>query len=134
MTKGPKKAYIPPQLKKYAVSSLPAHLQELVSDLPAATLFRVVVDHNRRYQCVPAGFAHLLGYDSEELKGKRVDDVTAKDSVDIELVFDAIVKLGEMDGLWLFEHREGRKLLFHYRAGRDREVLYADLRPLPLAS
>ncbi len=129
-----KKPYIAPQLKKYSTSSLPGRLQEVVADLLTPNQFKVVVDQERRYRSVPSEFAALLGYAVEELTGKRVDDITVPNSVDIELVFQACLKLGEMDGLWLFEHREGKKLLFHYRARRERELLCAELHQMGLAS
>ena len=129
-----KKVYVPPQLKKYAASSLPESLQKVAAELPVSNRLNVTLDQERRYQSVPAGFASLLGYAPEELTGKRVDEITAPNSIDIDLVFDAFRKLGEMDGLWLFEHREGRKMLFHYRARCERELMYAELQPMPLAS
>jgi PAS domain S-box-containing protein len=131
-----KKLYIPPAIKKYSsVSDLPAHLREGIADLiECAPALTVVVDDERRYQSVSPGFAGLLGYDPQELQGKRIDDVTAPGTIDIEFVFDALSKLGEMDGLWVFESRDGKKVLFHYRARRMKDHLsYAELEPLPLA-
>ncbi len=131
-----RKPYIPPEVKKYSsIFDLPEHLREGIAGLvERATALAVVVDDERRYQSVSPKFASLLGYDPEELQGKRIDDVTARGTIDIEFAFNAFLKLGEMDGLWLFERRDGKKVLFHYRARRMKDHLaYAELEPLPLA-
>jgi PAS domain S-box-containing protein len=135
MSRG-KKPYIPPVLKKYSSpSDLPQHVQEGIADITetVATL-RVVVDDQRRYHSVSPMFANLLGYHPAELQGKRIDDVTARGTIDIEFAFNAFLRLGEMDGLWVFERRDGKKVLFHYRARRmEDQLCYAELEPLPLA-
>ncbi|SRR5581483_653615 len=130
----PKKTYVPPRLGKHSLSSLPEHLRNLVDDLSGERRFTVVVDYERRHQSVPSDFASLLGYGPDELHGKRIDDITVRNSVDIDLIFQTFRQVGEMDGLWLFEHREGRMILFHYRARCERELLYAELQPMALAS
>jgi len=132
-----KKPYVPPAIKKYSSpTDLPQHVRESIADITEGTVaLRVIVDDQRRYQSVSPIFAELLGYDAEELHGKRIDDVTARGTIDIEFAFNAFLKLGEMDGLWVFERRDGKKVLFHYRARRiDDQLSYADLEPLPLAS
>ena len=140
-----RKPYLPPSIKKYSsISDLPQHVREGVADITeCAAALRVVVDDQRRYQSVDleafghtnaAVFANLLGYDPDELQGKRIDDVTARGTIDIEFAFNAFLKLGEMDGLWMFERRDGKKVLFHYHACRMEDRLsYADFEPLPLA-
>ncbi len=131
-----RKPYVPPAIEKYSsISDLPQQLREGVADMIAcAAVIAVVIDDERRYQSVSPGFASLLGYDAEELHGKRIDDVTARGTIDIEFAFNAFLKLGEMDGLWVFERRDGKKVLFHYRARRMKDHLsYAELEPLPLA-
>ena len=131
-----KQPYVPPAIKKYSSPrDLPQHLREGIADVIEGTAaLRVVVDDQRRYQSVSPIFAELLGYDAKELQGKRIDDVTAHGTIDIEFAFNAFLKLGEMDGLWVFERRDGKRVLFHYRARRmDDQLSYADLEPLPLA-
>jgi PAS domain S-box-containing protein len=131
-----RKPYIPPAMKKYSsIFDLPERLREGVADMiECAAALAVVVDDERRYQAVSPRFASLLGYDPEELHGRRIDDVTARGTIDIEFAFSAFLKLGEMDGLWVFERRDGKKVLFHYRARRmDDHLSYAELQPLPLA-
>ena len=131
-----RKPYIPPAIKKYSsISDLPEDLREgIVGMIGSAAALAVVIDDERRYRSVSPRFASLLGYDPEELHGKRIDDVTARGTIDIEFVFNAFLKLGEMDGLWVFERRDGKKVLFHYRARRMEDHLsYTELQPLPLA-
>lgn len=130
-----RKPYIPPAMKTYSsISDLPEHLREGVAEMIESATLAVVVDDERHYRSVSPKFASLLGYDPGELQGKRIDDVTARGTIDIEFAFNAFLKLGEMDGLWLFERRDGKKVLFHYRARRMEDHLaYAELEPLSLA-
>ena len=130
----PKKLYFAPELRKYSSpSELPGHLHSAISDLLTSSL-AVIFDDKRVYQLVSPRFASLLGYRCEELQGKRLDDITAKGTVDIDFIFDALLKLGEMDGLWMFQDRNGNKKLFHYHARRLQEhLLSAELEPMPLA-
>ena len=46
-----------------------------------------VVDSNRRYVEVSDNFYQLVGYQREELVGKRYDDLTAPNTNDISTVF-----------------------------------------------
>jgi PAS domain S-box-containing protein len=131
-----RKPYIPPEVRKYSsISDLPEHLREGAAEMiERAAVLTVVIDDERYYQSVSPGFASLLGYDPGELQGKRIDDVTARGTIDIEFAFNAFLKLGEMDGLWVFVRRDGKKILFHYRARRMEDHLsHAELEPLPLA-
>lgn len=130
-----KKPYVPPAYKVYSsADQVPEHLRRPLADLLSSIRkVSVICDRERRYRSVSPSFAELLGYEAHELEGKRVDDITARDSIDIDRVFDEFFRLGEMDGLWLFQHRQGRKMLFRYRAVHERELVYTDLEPLPLA-
>jgi PAS domain S-box-containing protein len=127
-----KRAYTAPKVTKYTtVSDLPAELRR---ELERKAI--VVFDCERKYTFVSESFAVKLGYTADELIGKRIDDITADNSVDIDFVFNAFLALGEMDGLWLCNHRDGRKILFHYRAHRSSSsgILYADVEHLPLSA
>lgn len=129
----PKKPYAAPELRKYSSPlELPDSFLHAIDDL-VSTVLLSVADEDRVYQAVSPGLAKLLGYSPEELKGKRVDDITRKDSVDIELVFGALKKIGELDGLWLFEDRRGKSVLLHFHARKRNHLLYAEFEPLPLA-
>lgn len=122
MTHG-KRVYETPTLTKYtSLDKLPERVrnallaQEFAAEKPTA-----VFDHDRRYVSVSESFARLMGYPVHELIGKRVDDITSSNTVDIEFIFRALLQLGEMDGLWMFNHRNGKKVLVHYHAKRASE-------------
>jgi hypothetical protein len=68
------------------------------------------------------------------LTGKRVDDITVQGTVDIDFAFQVSKRIGEMQGLWLFEGRYGKKLLCRYRARRSRTTYTAELEPLFIAA
>jgi PAS domain S-box-containing protein len=129
-----KKAYTPPEITKFsAPSELPKHLRSALAEMLNSEL-TVFLDEHRVYQLVSPQFAKLLGYDSDELTGKKLDDITVKGTVDIDFIFDAFLKLGEMDGLWMFRDRNGKGVLFHYHARRLQDHLVcAKLEPLALA-
>src|SRR6185369_3525992 len=130
-----KKRYQPPRVTKYAsVRDLPAHLKQPAEELliEAGTL-TTVVDKERRFISVSEGFAKTLGYRIMDLIGRRIDDFTAPGSIDIEFVFGAFRKLGEMDGIWIFQHREGRKVVVHYRARLREDHSFAEIEPLLVA-
>lgn len=69
--------------------------------------FFVRADMNRRYTEVSEGFCKVLGYRRADLIGKRVDDVTAPNTNDIEVVFGLFVQMRYMHGIWIFLHRSG---------------------------
>jgi PAS domain S-box-containing protein len=94
----------------------------------------VVVDEKHRYVSVSEEFARLLGYTARELTGKLVEDITVQNTVDIDFTFRASKKLGEMQGLWLFEGRYGKRLLCSYRARPHHATYTAELRPLLIAA
>src|SRR5258708_9665656 len=75
-----------------------------------------VVNSDRRYVEVSDSFCQLLGYQREELVGKRYDDLTAPDTNDIPTVFGLFQKLGYMHGLWLLVSRQGTRILVRYEA------------------
>lgn len=125
-----KRPYSPPRVTKYSnVSELPEHLRhELVDKLVT------ICDEHRTYRFVSESFAHALGYRSEELIGKRIDDITVEKSVDLDFVFQAFLELGEMDGLWLCKHRNGRHVLLHYHARVTSDGFYAEAESLSMAA
>jgi hypothetical protein len=69
-------------------------------------------DSDSRY----VSFCQLLGYQREELVGKRYDDLTAPNTNDIPTVFGLFQKLGYMHGLWLLVSRQGTRILVRYEA------------------
>jgi PAS domain S-box-containing protein len=76
--------------------------------------YTVVVDSERRYTDVSDSFCTLLGYEREELIGKKYDDFTAPRTNDIPVVLDLFLKSGYMHGIWVFVHRRGTKILVRY--------------------
>ena len=92
-----------------------------------------VVNSDRLWVQVSTSFARYLGRDPEEMIGKKVDDFTVPNSTDIDLVFKALYQLGEMDGLWAFQHKNGQHLFVHYHAKLSSGLSYAEIRPLRIA-
>jgi PAS domain S-box-containing protein len=76
----------------------------------------VVVDTDRKYVEVSDSFCQLVGYQREELVGKRYDDLTAPNTNDIPTVSSLFAKLGYMHGLWVLVSREGTHILVRYEA------------------
>jgi PAS domain S-box-containing protein len=58
-----------------------------------------VVDGDRKYVEVSGSFCSPVGYQREELLGKRYDDLTARNTNDIPTVFRLFAKFGYMHGL-----------------------------------
>jgi PAS domain-containing protein len=61
-------------------------------------------------------FCELLGYTSDELIGKRFDEITAPKTSDIPTIFGLFKRLGYMHGLWMLVHRTARRILIRYEA------------------
>jgi PAS domain S-box-containing protein len=75
-----------------------------------------VVDSDRKYVEVSDSFCQLVGYQREELIGKRYDDLTAPNTNDIPTVFGLFQKLGYMHGMWMLVSREGTRILVRYES------------------
>ena len=121
-----KKPYTPPCMIQYPVDQIPEYLTRLFkSDLAAlgvgsrhvaSSRHTTVVDNDRKYVQVSDSFCKLLGYSSEELIGKRYDEVTAPKTSDIPAIFNLFERLGYMRGLWMFVHRTGQRILIRYES------------------
>ncbi len=61
-------------------------------------------------------FCQLVGYQREELVGKRYDDLTAPNTNDVPTVFGLFQKLGYMHGMWMLVSREGTRILVRYES------------------
>lgn len=129
-----KRSYIAPLLNKHqSVEDLPEKLQKVAAEiLESHPPLLTVVNDNRQYVEVSEEFARLLGYSASELIGKRVDDITVKSALDIELTFRMARRFGEIQGLWLFERRDGKPLLCSYYARKVSSKFKAELRPINL--
>jgi PAS domain-containing protein len=120
-----KRPYTPPRMIQYAADQIPEYVTRLLkSDLaalgvgsrPAASGYTTVIDNDRKYVEVSDGFCELLGYNSEELIGKRYDEVTAPKTCDIPAIFSLFKRLGYMQGLWMLVHRTGQRILIRYES------------------
>src|SRR6266478_8064488 len=120
-----KKPYTPPCMIQYPADQLPEYLTRLfkrdlaalgIEKRPAASRYTTVIDNDRKYVEVSDNFCELLGYNSEELIGKRYDEVTAANTSDIPVTSSMFKKLGYMHGLWMLVHRTGERILIRYEA------------------
>jgi PAS domain-containing protein len=127
-----KKKYETPLVNRYQmIEELPVKLravaQEILKEQPA---LKVMLDEQHQSVSVSEEFAHLLGYNSRELLGRPIDDITSKGTVDIEFTFRMFRRFKETKGLWLFEGRRGKKLLCSYKATRIADKVTAEFTPL----
>src|SRR5437762_14347400 len=91
-----------PKRKPYARPSFKTLRQELEAlQFEVEPQYVTVVDSDRKYVEVSDSFCQLLGYQREELVGKRYDDLTAQNTNDIATVFGLFRRLGYMHGLWM---------------------------------
>jgi PAS domain-containing protein len=107
MSKG--KTYTPPRIIRYeSEAEHPTRTRLIVQSLRqelAAPQFDVepeyvtLADSDRKYVEVSDSFCQLLGYQREELVGKRYDDLTAPHTNDIPKAFALITTQGYMHGL-----------------------------------
>ena len=121
-----RKPYAPPSVLSYeSETEYPGWTRRIVKTLRQeleALQFEVepqyvtVVDSDRKYVEVSDSFCQLLGYQREELVGKRYDDLTAPNTNDIATVFGLFQRLGYMHGLWMLVSREGTRILVRYEA------------------
>ena len=107
--------------------SLRKHALELVKQ---ATPFTAVTARDHHWISVSEPFAQLLGYGTNDMVGKTVDEFTASGSIDIEFAFDACFRLGESEGMWLFDRRNGSRILVNYHARIKDNYSFAEIHPL----
>jgi len=118
--------YTPPRLVQYeSEADYPDRTRDIVQSLrqqlevphfTVAPQYFTVVDSDRKYVEVSDSFCQLLGYEREELVGKRYDDLTAPNTNDIPTVFGLFQRLGYMHGLWMLVSRKGTRILVRYEA------------------
>lgn len=119
-----KKPYIRPSFIRYEseaeypewTRSIVKTLRQELGALQVEPQYVTVVDSDRKYVEVSDGFCQLVGYQREELVGKRYDDLTAPNTNDIPIVFDLFQKLGYMHGMWMLVSREGTRILVRYES------------------
>jgi PAS domain S-box-containing protein len=73
------------------------------------------VDQDRRYFHVSDAAAELLGYEREELLGRKIDDITAPE-VDVPGKFAAYVRDGVQNGIISLRHKTGGVVTVRYAA------------------
>ena len=131
----PKRPYQLPVVRKFeCVEDLPGHQREAAKRLlDEVEELVTIIDTDRRWVSVSEPFARLLGYRTMDMIGKKVDDFIVENSVDIRFAFRALTQIGEMDGMWMFRHRDGQKILVHYHARFSSGMSHAELQPLLVA-
>jgi len=121
-----KKRYIPPRFFQYPPDKVPETVQQLFSNrvvTPVSSrgdhvepIYTTIIDSDRKYVEVSENFCELLGYTSEELIGRRFDEITAPRTTDSMAIFNLFKRLGYMHGLWMFVHRTGYRILIRYES------------------
>jgi len=82
-----RKPYTPPRVIRYeSEAAYPARTRRIA--IAVEPQYVTVADSDRRYVEVSDSFCQLVGYQREELVGKRYDDLTAPNTNDIPTVFD----------------------------------------------
>jgi PAS domain-containing protein len=96
-----KKAYAPPRVVERLPDQVPKWIKDKFNEdsLSFASAYTTLIDGDRRYVQVSNAFCELLGYKSQELIGKRFDELTAPRTSDIPTIFGLFKKLGYMQGL-----------------------------------
>jgi PAS domain-containing protein len=111
-----KKRYTAPRIIEYLPDEVPKWIKVKFNQDSVAPAYTTLIDGERRYVQVSNAFSELLGYKSEELIGRRFDEITAPRTSDIPTIFGLFKKLGYMQGLWLFAHRTGKRILIRYES------------------
>jgi PAS domain S-box-containing protein len=124
----PRKLYLSPSLirrdvgreyLKWMKEGLESNGQELPGVSPKHSResdYVTVVDKDRKFVEVSDNFCLLVGYEREELLGKRYDELTAPNSIDIQKVYRLFERLGNMHGLWMLVSRGGTRILVRYES------------------
>jgi PAS domain S-box-containing protein len=121
-----KKPYSKPRVFEYPPDQVPETVQQLFANrivTPGSSrgdhvepIYTTVINGDRKYVEVSENFCELLGYTSEELIGRRFDEITAPRTTDSMTIFNLFKRLGYMQGLWMFVHRSGYRILIRYES------------------
>jgi len=75
------------------------------------------VDRERRYVCVSDALCQALGYDQEDLIGKRIEAITHRSEPGApKTMFQTYLREGAMQGEYVLKHRSGAPVRVRYRA------------------
>ena len=107
-----------PEHQPIASKISPAHCARVRPD------FTAIVNERRRFVEVSTSFCKLLGYSREEMLGKTFDDFTVPGTTHIPIFWQLILNNGYMQGIWVFSHRSGTKLLVRFEAFARKEEIY----------
>ena len=131
-----KRPYQTPKVTRYrSIRDLPEKFQAIAQDILAEQpLLKAVIDEDQRCLSVTEEFARFLGYAPRDLKNRSIYEITCPGTVDLGFVFRVVRRLREMQGLWVFEHKQGKKVLCSYRAIRADGALVAEFTPLNFGS
>jgi PAS domain S-box-containing protein len=109
--------FSPGQVPEWIAESFQNQLDVTDSSRPhVAPIYTTLVDNDRKYVWVSDSFCELLGYRSEELIGKRYDEITAPNTTNIPTTYNLFSRLGYMHRLWMLVHRTGYRILIRYEA------------------
>jgi PAS domain S-box-containing protein len=118
-----KKPYSKPRVFEYPPDQVPETVQQLFANTPGSSrgdhvepIYTTVINDNRKYVEASENFCELLGYTSEELIGRRFDEITAPRTTDTVTIFNLFKRLGYMQGLWMLVHRTGERILIRYES------------------
>jgi hypothetical protein len=68
-------------------------------------------------------FCTLVGYTNSQVLGKTLGDLTAPGTVNLAKHLGAVFQCDYMQGLWLFVHRQGTRILVRYESQLLPELL-----------
>ncbi len=91
---------------------------------PVQPEYITVVNPRRKFVDVSTPFCKLLGYTREELIGRSYDEFTVPRTNDISLILELFLQTRHMNGIWVFAHRSGTKLLVRYESFIRDDGLY----------
>jgi PAS domain S-box-containing protein len=98
------------------------------------TEYFAFVDRLRVYVHVSDGVCKLLGYDRDELIGKRIDDVTYPESADVPTLFHRYLHDGAQEGRFRLRHKNGQPVLINYKARvLEDGCLVSEMQPVQLS-
>jgi PAS domain S-box-containing protein len=105
-----------PEWKKAVIRSMREEQESASGSRIVGDDYMTIVDQDRRYIRVSDSFCRLVGYEREELIGRRYDDLTAPETNDIPTVFNLFSQLEYMHGLWMLVTRGGTRILVRYES------------------